>query len=259
MLTSIRNPRVRAARGLHRSRERRATGRHLVEGPRAVVEALAAGVVEELYLDEARAVELTAAWRLAPDVGDVEVQVHQVTADMLAAMCDATSPQGVVAVARTEPASLQELGAGVVVVLDRIADPGNAGTVLRTADALGVAAVVLTAGSVDPYAPKTVRAAVGSTYHLPVVTGVTLAEVADHAHATGRRVVGLDAAGGGTLEVLRAADRALTLVLGNEAHGLDPTGRELLDEVVAIDLDGRAESLNVAAAAAIAIHAATRG
>lgn len=259
MLTSTRNPRVRAARGLHRSRERRATGRHLVEGPRAVAEALAAGVVEALYLDAGQAAALTTTWRLSPPVDRTEVEVQHVTPEVLAAMCDATSPQGVVAVARTEPADLHGVGSGVVVVLDRVADPGNAGTVLRTADALGAAAVVLTAGSVDPYAPKSVRAAVGSTYHLPVVTGVTLAEVAAHAHATGRRLIGLDAGGRAGLEVLRAADGAVTLVLGNEAHGLDPADGLLLDEVVAIDLDPRAESLNVAAAAAIAIHAATRG
>jgi RNA methyltransferase, TrmH family len=259
VLTSTRNPRVRAARGLHRSRERRATGRHLVEGPRAVQEALAAGVVEELYLVVVDAATLQASWQLTPTPDGSAVRVEHVTAEVLAAMCDATTPQGVVAVARTEPASLAQLPEGVVVVLDRVADPGNAGTVLRSADALGAAAVVLTEGSVDAYAPKTVRAAVGSTYHLPVVTGVTLAEVAAHARGTGRRMVGLDAGGEADLNLLRAADGAVTLVFGNEAHGLDPTSRELLDAVVAIHLDPRAESLNVAAAAAIAIHAATRG
>lgn len=259
MLTSTRNPRVRAARGLQRSRERRATGRHLVEGPRAVVEALRAGVVEELYLVADDAEELGSTWDLVPPASGPAVHVEHVTAPVLAAICDASTPQGVVAVARTAPADLAQVPAGVVVVLDRIADPGNAGTVLRTADALGAAAVVLTRGSVDPYAPKTVRAAVGSTYHLPVVTGVTFTEVAAHAEATGRQVVGLDARGSGGLEVLRAAAGALTLVLGNEAHGLDPTTVPLLDATVAIELDPRAESLNVAAAAAIAIHAATRG
>ncbi|MFU8839099.1 MAG: TrmH family RNA methyltransferase [Nitriliruptoraceae bacterium] len=259
MLTSTRNPRVRAARGLHRSRERRTTGRHLVEGPRAVQEALAAGVVEELYLVADDAVALQASWQLTPEPDGNPVRVEHVTTEVLAAMCDATTPQGVVAVARTEPASLAQVPDGVVVVLDRVADPGNAGTVLRTADALGAAAVVLTQGSVDAYAPKTVRAAVGSTYHLPVVTGVAFSEVAAHARATGRRLVGLDAHGEVGLDLLRSAAGAVTLVLGNEAHGLDPASRDLLAAVVAIELEPRAESLNVAAAAAIAIHAATRG
>ncbi|MFP4312146.1 MAG: RNA methyltransferase substrate-binding domain-containing protein, partial [Nitriliruptoraceae bacterium] len=136
MLTSTRNPRVRAARGLHRSRHRHATGRHLVEGPRAVVEALRAGLVEELYLDADDAEELVATWDLTPPADAPAVHVEHVTAAVLAALADATTPQGVVAVARTRTAELGQIPAGVVVVLDRVADPGNAGTVLRTADAL---------------------------------------------------------------------------------------------------------------------------
>ena len=246
VLTSTRNPRVQAARGLRRARERRAQGRHLVEGPRAVAEALAAGVVEELFVVEGAPVPAT------------DVPVHRVADHVLDHLADATTPQGIVAVARTEPAHLDEIGDGVVVVLDRVADPGNAGTILRTADALGAAAVVVTSGSVDPFSPKTVRAAVGSTYHLPVVTEVTLAEVVAHARATQRRAVGLDADGAEGLEALSAAGGPVCLVLGNEAHGLDTDTAALLDTTVAIVLHPRAESLNVAAAAAIAIHAATR-
>lgn len=215
-----------------------------MEGPRAVAEALAAGVVEELYLDEDTAAPTTA------------VPVQRVTAGVLAHLADATTPQGIVAVARTPATTLAEIGAGVVVVLDQVADPGNAGTILRTADALGAAGVVLTRGSVDVYAPKTVRAAVGSTYHLPVVTGVNPAEVADLARTTGRRLVGLDAHAAQGLSALGSAGGAVVLVLGNEAHGLDPATSALLDAHVAIPLHPRAESLNVAAAAAIAIHAA---
>jgi len=246
VLTSTRNPRVQAARGLRRARERRAQGRHLVEGPRAVAEALAAGVVEELFVLEG-----------AP-IPDADVPVRRVAGHVLEHLADATTPQGIVAVARTVPGHLDDIGDGVIVVLDRVADPGNAGTILRTADALGVAAVVLTSGSVDPFAPKTVRAAVGSTYHLPVVTDVTLAEVVAHARTTQRRVVGLDAAGTEGLEALSAGAAPVCLVLGNEAHGLDPDSAALLDTTVAIALHPRAESLNVAAAAAIAIHAATQ-
>ncbi len=246
VLTSTRNPRVQAARGLRRARERRAQGRHLVEGPRAVAEAVAAGVVEEVFVTE----------RVA--LPDADVPVHLVADHVLDHLADATTPQGIVAVARTVPARLDDIGEGVIVVLDRVADPGNAGTILRTADALGAAAVVLTAGSVDPFAPKTVRAAVGSTYHLPVVTEVTLAEVVALARATQRRVLGLDAAGTEGLEALSAAAPSVCLVLGNEAHGLDADSAALLDGTVAIALHPRAESLNVAAAAAIAIHAATR-
>lgn len=203
-------------------------------------------MVEEVFVAESAAGAVT------------ELPVVLVADHVLDHLADATTPQGVVAVARTVTARLDAVGAGVVVVLDRVADPGNAGTILRTADALGAAGVVLTAGSVDVFAPKTVRAAVGSTYHLPIVTEVSLAEVAAAARASGRLLVGLDAAGDEPLEALAGRDGALCLVLGNEAHGLAPDSAALLDLTVVITLHPRAESLNVAAAAAIAIHAATR-
>ena len=250
-LTSTRNPRVQAARGLRRARERRATGRHLVEGPRAVAEALAAGVVEELYLDE----DVDAA-AVLPRAVPGAVMVQPVTPAVLGHLADATTPQGVVAVARTPATGLADIGDGVVVALDQVSDPGNAGTILRTADALGAAGVVLTRGSVDVYAPKAVRSAVGSTYHLPVVTGIAAQELAAFARDTGRSLLGLDAHAADGLTALAAAGGRAVLVLGNEAHGLDPATSALLDGHVAIALHPRAESLNVAAAAAIAIHAA---
>jgi len=230
---------------LHRVRERRTRGLHLVEGPRAVREALAAGVVTELFVAESATMT-------------VDHHVEVVADHVLDHLADATTPQGIVAVARSVTAGLDEIGAGALVVLDRIADPGNAGTILRTADALGAAGVVLTAGSVDVFAPKTVRAAVGSTYHLPIVTEVALAEVAAASRAAGRLLAGLDAAGAEPLETLSGRSGAVCLVLGNEAHGLQPDALAWLDTTVAIALHPRAESLNVAAAAAIAIHAATR-
>lgn len=247
MITSTRNPRVQAARGLRRARERHARGRHLVEGPRAVREALAAGVVEEVFVAESAEPPAT------------ERPVVTVADHVLDHLAEATTPQGIVAVARTVTVQLEAIGPGVVVVLDRVADPGNAGTILRSADALGAAGVVLTTGSVDAFAPKTVRAAVGSTYHLPVVTGVTLADVAAEARRTDRLLVGLDAGGQEPVAALARHGGAVCLVLGNEAHGLATDTRALLDLTVGIHLHPRAESLNVAAAAAIAIHAATAG
>jgi RNA methyltransferase, TrmH family len=249
-LTSTSNARIRAFAGLARARTRREQGRHLVEGPNAVAEALAAGVVDEVFCTD----EGVAA--AVPDV----VAVTLVDDAVLAKLADAVTPQGIVAVARSRTAPLAEVvGAGVLVVLDRVADPGNAGTIVRSADALGARAVVLTSGSVDVFGPKAVRAAVGSTYHLPLVTGVDLTEVAAACAARSQRIVGLDAGGDELLSAMAALTGPVALVLGNEAHGLDAATAELLDTTVAIPLHPRAESLNVAAAAAIAIHAAVRG
>lgn len=250
-LTSTRNPRVRELAALSRARVRREQGRHLVEGPHAVGEALAAGVVEELFLVDGDPGELT----VPPEVRSTPVAAH-----VLERLADASTPQGVVAVARTPSATLDEVvGRGLLVVLHAVADPGNAGTILRTADAAGAGGVVLTTGSVDPYAPKTVRAAAGSTYHLPVVTGVDLAAVAAACRARTQTVLGLDGTADRSVFELEAERRPVALVLGNEAHGLPAELHDHLDGLVAVPLFGRAESLNVAAAAAVAIYAAARG
>lgn len=248
-LSSTRNPRVRAAAALSRRRERRATGRHLVEGPRAVGEALAAGVVTEVFVVPERRGEL-------PETGPA-VTVTTVAEHVLAHLADAASPQGVVAVARTPAAGLDAVSAGrLVVALDAVADPGNVGTIVRTADAAGADGVVLTPGCADPFGPKAVRAAVGSTYHLPIVVDVALDDLVADAVATGRRTAGLDARGDRSVFDLGADDGPLVLVLGSEAHGLsDP---DALDELLAVPIARRAESLNVAAAAAVAVFAAAR-
>jgi RNA methyltransferase, TrmH family len=243
-LTSTRNPRVRAAAALRRRRERTARGQHLVEGVRAVGEALAAGVVEEVFV----------ASHLAPPAG---VQVTRVADHVLAAIADATSPQGIVAVARTPRASLADALAGdLVVVLDQVADPGNVGTIVRTADAAGADGVVVTAGSADPFGPKAARSAVGSLYHLPVATDVDLATLVAACREGGTRTLGLDAAGDGSVFDLPADVGPIALVLGSEAHGLSDAAS--LDGTLAIPIHPRAESLNVAAAAAVACFAVSQ-
>lgn len=248
VLTSTRNPRVRAVAALSRRRERVATGRHLAEGPRAVAEALAAGLVTEVLVTADRRDRLTIP-------GGTPVTV--VADHVLAAIADASTPQGVVAVVETPTATLDEVLTGrFAVVLDGLADPGNVGTIVRTADAAGASGVVVTSGSADPFGPKAARSAVGSTYHLPIVTGVTLAEVVAAAHDGGWQLAGLDAAAPSSIYDLEPGDAPLALVLGSEAHGLSDA--DALDRTLAVPMAGRAESLNVAAATAVAAFAIAR-
>jgi RNA methyltransferase, TrmH family len=247
-LTSTRNPRVRAAAALARRRERVTRGEHLVEGPRAVGEALAAGIVVEVFAVPER----LAALDLPRDVRATSVADH-----VLTAIADAASPQGVVAVARTPRVGIAEaLTGSLVVVLDRVADPGNVGTIVRTADAAGAGGVVLTVGAADPFGPKAARSAVGSNYHLPIATGVTTSELETACRASGRRLLGLDATAKRTVYDLEPDEAPVALVLGSEAHGLEDATR--LDGTLAIPIHGRAESLNVAAAAAVACFAVAR-
>lgn len=190
-----------------------------------------------------------------PPLGDGPER-YEVPDHVLGHLADARTPQGVVAVTRTPSATLDVLaGTRLVVVLDGVADPGNVGTVLRTADAAGADAVVVLAGCADPYGPKAIRAAVGSTYHLPVLTDVTLDQAAAVLRDAGHRLLGLDAGGDRTVHELSAGDAPLTLVLGSEAHGLSAPAD--LDGTLAVPISPRAESLNAAAAAAVAVFAAS--
>jgi RNA methyltransferase, TrmH family len=189
-------------------------------------------------------------------VPPLDAPVTLVSEHVLRHVCDTVTPQDVVAIVRTPSASLDEIvGVGVVVVLDGLADPGNVGTLVRTAHAFGARAVVAAGAGVDPFAPKCVRASAGSVYAIPVVSGVGLAEAVDACRQAGHPVVGLDAAAAVSVESLAGLTR-LALVLGSESHGLRDAGA--LDETVSIPMPGGAESLNVAAAGAIALYCASR-
>jgi TrmH family RNA methyltransferase len=140
-----------------------------------------------------------------------------------------------------------------------VRDPGNAGTVLRTADAAGADAVVFTDASVDPYNGKCVRAGAGSLFHLPVAMGVSVnvRNAVDHLRATGLRVLAADGAGEATLDDVDLT-RPTAWIFGNEAWGLPEEILSLTDEVVRVPIYGRAESLNLATAAAVCLYASAR-
>lgn len=217
----------------------------MIEGAVLSREALAAGVeLEALYLGPG-----------APDdLRDAGVEVVEVGAGVIERVASTVTSQPVLAVARTAAASLDQLaGATFLVVCVGLADPGNAGTILRTAEAAGADGVVLTAGSVDPRSPKVVRASAGALFHVPVVTDVALAEVRE----LGVALLGAVATGGVAYDEAPFTE-PFALVLGNEAHGLGAEERSVLDGLVSIPHAGRAESLNVAMAAAVLCFEARR-
>jgi TrmH family RNA methyltransferase len=252
-----RSPRVVAARRLLRRRHRDATGLFLAEGPQAVGEAQAAGAVVDLFTTSPVRAEEVAAARSAG------VGVWPVTEAALAALAETVTPQGVVAVCRQRhrDAVGDVARARLVVVLAPVSDPGNAGTVLRTADAAGAETVVFAAGSVDPYNGKCVRASAGSLFHLPISVGGDAAADLPALRAAGLRVLAAD--GHAEVDLDQAADAGLLAgptawVFGNEAWGLPEQTRALADEVVRVPIYGRAESLNLATAAAVCLYASAR-
>ncbi len=260
---SARSARVRDARQLTVAKFRRARGLFLAEGPQAVREALAAGMAVELFVDEDwvdRRDEVIAA---ADASG---VPLHVVDAAGFAGLVSAQTPQGVVASCRWEPATLADVtaidGPGQVVLAHEMSDPGNAGALIRVADAAGALGVALSARSVDPTNPKCVRATAGSLFHLPVVeAGETLTAI-DALRAAGYRTLAADVTVDST--DLFTAERQgllsgrLAWVLGNEAHGLPDEVLAAVDHVIRIPILGRAESLNLATAAAVCLYAAAR-
>jgi TrmH family RNA methyltransferase len=192
------------------------------------------------------------------------LSLHEVSEDVLAAMCDTQAPQGLAAVCRVPHPTLDEVLAAsprLLVLLTNVRDPGNAGTVIRGADAVGADAVLVSDASVDVHGPKVVRSTAGSLFHLPVVTGLPVADTIERLRRAGVRVLAADGAGDTLLPEVDLSE-AHAWVMGNEAWGLDARTRELCDEVVRVPIYGKAESLNLAMAATVCLYtsaAAQRG
>ena len=251
---TARTPRVVAARRLLRRRYRDETGRFLVEGPQAVREALAAAAVEEVFAT-------LAATRRHPELTR---GASIVTDDAVAVLAETVTPQGLVAVCAARDVPLDTALArrpSLVTVLAGIRDPGNAGTVLRTADATGSAAVVFAGDAVDPYNGKCVRASAGSLFHVDLVRAADPATVVVGLQAAGYTVLAADPYGAADLDELADAGelaRPTAWLFGSEAHGLPDTLADATDRRVRVPMYGHAESLNLAAAAAVCLYASAR-
>jgi TrmH family RNA methyltransferase len=258
VITSPSNPAVRAARKLARPSARaRMGGRFLLEGPEGIREALAAGQVPVTVLATERAAARHAGMlNAARSAGSTLLLVAE---PLLAGLAQTATPQGLVAVLPSVTRHLDGLPAAprLVCVLAEVRDPGNAGTVIRTADAFGADAVATTSGSVDPQSPKAARAAAGSLFHLPVVAGVPWPDLRAALRERRLRLVGADPHAPATVEAA-PLEQPVALILGNEAHGLPDAVRDDLDLAVRVPLAGRAESLNLAAAAAVLLYEAAR-
>ena len=250
MLTSLKNPKVAAAARLKKHAAREQDRSFLVEGARGISEALdrdPPGVVAILVADPLDPLAVRASQR--------GVEVNHVSPEVLRKLTSTVTPQGNVGVAPYLDVDLSAVphgAAACVSVLHEVRDPGNAGTVLRSADAAGASAVVFTSSSVDVYNPKTVRASAGSLFHLPVVRGVATPEVIDSLRGNGFRTFAMDANGSENLYGLDLGGR-VAFVFGNEAHGLPQEIVRLADATVRVPHTGRAESLNLAAAATVCL------
>jgi TrmH family RNA methyltransferase len=255
---TARNPHlVRLGRLSARRRARDDEGAFVVDGPVLVAEALDAGLVcTDVFVDPDR---LDGAIRQLVDrATDAGAEVYGADAAALRRATDPVTPQAVAAIVERpfeDPTELQR--ARSVLVLAEVADPGNAGTLVRAAAASGVDLIVTTAGTVDLFAPKTVRASAGAVLHLPTLGLGPAAEVLAELEGAGLCTVATVVDGGEPYDRVDLAGR-IAIVLGNEAHGLDPEVVALAAGTVSIPMDGPAESLNVAMAGTLVCFEALR-
>src|SRR6476469_3145977 len=253
---SSRSGRVKTARKLARRSSRSEHGLFLAERTKALTEALHTGGVVEGFAT-AEVSEQYAALRKAVDEAGIPWLLAE--GDAVGSLSGAVTPQGVVAVCRFLDVPLEEVLAGrTLVICADVRDPGNAGTVIRCADASGADGVVLAGSSVDPYNDKTVRATVGSLWHLPLSLHDDPAEAVRQARAAGHVVLAADGAGETDLfeaESSGLLDGRVAWLFGNESWGLPDDLAALADHRVSIPIYGRAESLNLATAAAVCLYA----
>ena len=246
MITSAKNETVKKLRSLRTKKGRKETGLHLIEGERLVFDAIASGAEPDTVL-------------VAEGNADIEKRLEEagvfyslVSSGALASVCDTESPQGVCAAVKTPdttPPERYPQQKGLIVALDRLQDPGNLGTILRTADAFGAAGLLLSEGCVDPFSPKSLRSAMGSTYHIPVWQGDIVTEL-DKLSAQGFALVCGHLKG---REALPELPRNRVIIIGSEANGASEEAAERA-YLYRLPMKGRAESLNAAVAAAILIY-----
>jgi TrmH family RNA methyltransferase len=251
-----RSARVAAASKLHRHVARKRSGRFLAEGSNLVAAALASGVAAELFVTE------PAAQRFEALVAGAAVPVHRVTERAAKALSDTVTPVGLVAVcemAAPDVAQLLAAAPRLLAVAVGISEPGNAGTLIRIADAMGADGVVLAGHSVDPYNGKCLRASAGSIFTIPVAVAPDAVAVVDELAGAGLQLLATTADGEVDLdEVMPLLVTGTAWLFGAEAHGLPEEINAKANYRVRIPMRGGAESLNIAAAAAICLYQSAR-
>ncbi|MGL5406210.1 MAG: TrmH family RNA methyltransferase [Propionibacteriaceae bacterium] len=250
-LSRLSTGQLRSARRLKQRKFRLEDQQFLAEGRQAVREALASAacalIVSEHLLEDHK--------DLIDEALRQGIRVFIAFPEDVDSLCDTVTPQGIVAVCDAVDVPLADAitGAKLVVICAQVRDPGNAGTVIRCADAFGADAVIITSDSVDITNPKCVRATVGSLFHIPIVVGADLAEAVSICKSMGMQVLAAD--GGG--ETLTEVDLSVPTawVMGNEAWGLPAEHKALADHIVGVPMWGQAESLNLSTAAAVCLYA----
>ena len=254
LITSPANERLKHAR---RVRDGREDDLIFVEGERLIEECLQSGLALAACFHSPEV--SPRAQTILAELADRGCPLLPTADAVLATVSDTVNSQGLIVLAERPTAQLEEvlLSSGLLVCLDAVQDPGNFGTILRTAEAAGATGVISMKGSVDAYSPKVLRSAMGSAFRLPIVTGVTDEGLMEHLHKADLQIVAATADG----ETLYHEPNWLEptmVILGNEANGVSNDLLELCETSIRIPLRSPVESLNVAAAAAVILFEAAR-
>lgn len=246
-ITSAKNPTVRGLRELKDKKTREETGRILVEGEVMIREALSCGLeMFDLLADEKNE-------EFAREMESKGAHAFLVPRSILEAVCETRTPQGVCAsFSRPKQLTIEEMP-DILVALDGVQDPGNVGTIWRTADAAGFQGMLLGEGSADPLSPKVLRAAMGSGFRIPFAMNLKLPEMLMALKEKGYCVIASDLKGV-DFYARPNPGRKLVLLIGNEARGISDAVRDCADMRVRLPMRGGAESLNAAIAAGIMMY-----
>ena len=258
-VSSVSNPIVKSIRALAQKKAREREGLFLAEGLKLALDALEGGWT-------VRTLVVSAHDGPRERIDDVSARVHaagglvlQASEKVLAAIARRDNPQTVIAVVEERWSPDVEPQAGETwVALERVRDPGNLGTVIRTADALGLSGVVLAGECVDPFGVETVRATMGSLFHVPLARVDAVAPLAERFRAAGGQVVGTHLGGAVDHRRIDWTATPTLVIMGNEARGLSDEAAAACDRLALIAMSGRADSLNLAVSAGIVLFEARR-
>ncbi len=254
-ITSGQNNTIKEIKALHQKKYRDAQQLYFIEGIRFVGDALENGqnIIKAVISD--RLESLNGGSALLSKLSMVCGQIFCVPEKLFKEISDTQSPQGVLAVLTKQPPDMEAAleNGKAVVILDSLQDPGNVGTIIRTADAAGISAVLMTKGCVDVYSPKVLRSTMGSVFHLPIIEDVDIIKSLEALREKGYKIIASHLKGENNYYeedlTLRSA-----IIIGNEANGISEETAALSDKLVRIPMPGRAESLNASVAASIMIY-----
>lgn len=252
-----RTPRIVNAAKLHRAANRRKAGVFVVEGSNSVEAAVATGAARDVFVTEAAAERFG---EILTTAGYMDVYVHPITDKAAKSLSDTATTSGIFALCADVLWSAGKIFGGkprLVSIPVLTSEPGNAGTLIRTSDAMGADGVIFAGETVDPLGCKVARSSAGSLFHIPVARHTGVKDVIGQSRAAGLQILATSVDGEATLDEVDLT-RPTAWLFGNEAHGLDTDVEALADTKVRIPILGRAESLNLASAASICLYQSAR-